>query len=401
MNRSNTNINSAKAYRAIFVLFSLLLFQPGCKESADQDLVAPANKYLPPNYDQVRLKTTTDTLHFLLDDSTFNAIKSFSIIPGGNGNELIAFYDERTISLNVYNLKTQKKINRLSIKEALKGHIPYKTTAYMVNTDNVFVNNNETFYHFNGAGKLRSKIRFVEDPPLAWATFESNLPAVMKDSCLYASVRPYMNDKSLKALKKWKVLYEFDLRNKKATLKYGLPKSLHENLYGSRLLDHSYCVNHHGDFVFSFPADSAIYETNLKDLHVSYSGKSSDQKAIKPMSKEELEKKGSKKYATRDSYGSIYFDPVKKRYLRVVKKGMSETDYQNKKVKEQRILIFDESLRIIGESDLGNDVVLKSLFITREGDIYARILPKDENTLHFVRLSYSDNHNEPFQIVKK
>jgi hypothetical protein len=402
MSRLCLNRKSKRAWSTCLLLLCLLVFHMGCKESVEQsDSVRPVNKYFQPDYGLVQLVSTADTLHFLLDDSTFNSIKSFSLLTKG-GNELISFYDERTVSLNVYDLRSHRKVSRLSIKDALKGHSPYKTSAYMLGPDNIFVNNNKTFYQLDGAGNIKTQIRFVSDPPLAWATFKSNIPAVFKDGCLYASVRPYMNDKSVKALKEWKVLYEFNLKERKASLKYHLPEFLQKNLYGNHLLDHSYCINDRGYFVFSFPADSAIYETNLKDYHVAYSGKSIVQQAvIQPMAKNELDEDGNKKYAIRHSYGSIYYDPVKRRYLRVAKKGMSELDYKNKKEKEQRVVIFDENLKIVGESVIDDSINLKSLFITREGAIYARIMPKDEYSLHFVRLVYNEKSNEPVQIAKK
>ncbi|GAA0552296.1 hypothetical protein GCM10009415_37800 [Chitinophaga japonensis] len=66
-------------------------------------------------------------------------------------------------------------------------------------------------------------------------------------------------------------------------------------------------------------------------------------------------------------------------------------DYQAKNwEREQRLIIFDEHCRIIGESSINKEVILKSIFFTANGGIYARVNPRDEYGLHFVRLVYND-----------
>lgn len=392
-----TRTRSALLALKFWLLISLLQFR--CSHNAEDVIVAPVNKFIAPQYGLAEINLSTDTIHFSLDDSTFRSINSYNLFTK-DGEEFIAFFDERSLSVNVYHFQTRKKLQRISLKKLLEGHKLVKTTAYMLSPDSIFVNNNKTFYFLNGSGEIKTKIDFLQDPPLCWATFENDAPPVVKDGRLYASVRAFMNDESLKALKKWKVLYEFDLKTGKANLFYRLPEFLRENLYGTRFLDHSYCYNDHGRFVFSFPADSAIYETNLNDYHIAYSGKSRFQKAMIPSMTQKEVDEGRKQFKLRDSYSSIYFDPVKKRYLRVAQSAISEQDRVAKKENEKRIIVFDENFRRIGESPVDNSISLRTLFITKDGSIYARVLSKDEHALHFVRFSYSDKNIEPSQIVK-
>lgn len=373
-----------------------------CHHNRDTDsLPAPTKKYFNPQYNLVRLKTFNDTISFTLDDSTFNAIKSFNLF-SVNNQEYISFFDERSLAINIYDFESKKKIKNISVKKYLKGHKIYKPTTHVLNFDSIFVSNNQTLYLLDHLGTVKNKIDFLPTPPLAWAIFENSTPPIFKDNNLYASVRPYVNDESTSALNEWKVLYEFELKKNKAKLHYHFPKFLQKDLYGTRMLNHSYCYNDRGHFVFSFPADSAIYETNLKDYHVAYSAKSTFQHStIPPMSEKEMEEEGSRKYMIRDSYGAIYFDPYKKRYLRVAQKKLSDDEYNAKKRKEQHIIILNEQLQIIGESPIDSGLSLNSIFITKKGAIYARILRQDEYNLHYIRLSYEETNSESTPIAKK
>lgn len=387
--------------RSLLLPFSIFLLLGACSEHADRNKLSdPIKKYTSPQYDLTQLVETQDTIHFILDDSTYNSIKSFNLF-SANGDEYISFFDERSLSLNIYNFHSQKKTKTISLKKLFKGHKVYKPTAFIPRPDSIFINNNKSLYLIDSTGKIRKKIKFLEEPRYSWAVFENDTPPVLIGSSLFASVRPYMNDESLESLDEWKVLYEFDLKNLKAKLHYHLPELLRKRFYGKRFLSQSHCYNDQGRFVFSFPADSAIYETDLSSSHISHSGKSKFQQTdITSMSRKDVDEDGSKQFAIRDSYGSIYFDPRNKRYLRVALHKVSEKEYQENKQKSQSLIILNNDLEVVGESVISSNIQLNSLFITSSGNIYARVLKNDEYILHFIRLSYLENRAKQFQIAK-
>jgi hypothetical protein len=190
----------------------------------------------------------------------------------------------------------------------------------------------------------------------------------------------------------------------KCDLHYSLPVIYKKGLYGRRFLQYSYCYNDKNNFVFSFPADSNIYESNLTDYHISYPGKSRFQQgSIEPVSRKSLENdEGGKEYTFRDSYGPIYFDPYKKRYLRIAKQKVSKEAYVAKTTsRKSSIIVFDEHFKIIGEFICSDDYLLDTIFFTPDGGMYARINPKDESALHFVRLAWSGEPNESMPLTKK
>jgi hypothetical protein len=187
-------------------------------------------------------------------------------------------------------------------------------------------------------------------------------------------------------------------------LYYHLPELYQNNLYGFNFLNYNYCYNNHGRFVFSFPADTNIYETDLAGCHVAYYAKSRFHSGnITPVSKEELQGNdaGYKQYKLRDSYGPVYFDPFRKRYLRLAKQKISAADYTNKKLeRKESVIVFNENFKIIGELEITDDFAFSTLFFTSNGDMYARVKPGDEYALHFVRLEYKEDPNKPSQLTK-
>jgi hypothetical protein len=370
---------------------------------ADEDFnLLPNHKSLKPQYDLTKLHATTDTIHFRLNDTTYNSVKSFNVFTENNKN-YISFYDERSQSVVIYDLQSKELIKTILLRNTFKNNKFYKTTVYVKGFDSIFVNNFQTLYLLDKMGQIKRSIHFLEDQGFAWGIFSNTNPLVVTKNMAFATVRPYVKETSHKSLKKWKVLYKFNLKEEKATLLYHYPKQLQENLYGHRLLDYSYCFNNDGRFVFSFPADTSIYETDLVNYHVSYFAKSQLQDhSIQPVSKEDLEKdKGFVNYLYRDSYGAIYFDVHSKRYLRAAYSKINEKEYETKEWrKKQRLIIFDEKFKIIGESPVSDDISLNTIFFSGNGDIYARILPKDENALYFIRLEYSESIKEQTQLSK-
>jgi hypothetical protein len=362
-----------------------------CKDKKTVDNVF---KYFKPNYELVDLKPTADTLKFSLDENSFNDIQSFNLFTE-NTKQYISFHDQRSETITIYSLDKQRRIKKIELKGIFIGKKLYKTTAYIKSLDSIFITNNRSLYIVNKDGAVIKTVSFLKNPPFAWAYFKNTNPPIFVNNNLYIGVRPYVKNTSQKALKEWKVLYKFNLLGTGKYLYYNLPKNYQDHLYGYYFMEYNYCYNNHGRYVFSFPADTNIYETDLSKCHIAYFAKSQFQtELIKPVDKKDLSNVESeyKSFLARDSYGAIYFDPYKRRYLRVFKSKITEEDYQKKnKNKEQRLIVFDENLKIIGESKIDNSISLSTIFFTSDGKIYARVNLQDEYNLNFIRLVYNDD----------
>lgn len=361
-------------------------------------------KYIKPNYDLVQLKSTADTISFRLEELTYNVIKSFNAF-SENSTEYISFFDGRSGSLLIYRLATQDLEKKISIAGLLDKKKLYRTTAFVKNFDSIFITNNSTLYLVDSSGLIKNTFDFLEGgESVVYASFEQTTPPVYKSGRLYTGVRPFVDHNSLKALRKWKVLYEFSFHDKEISLHYNLSDIYKNNYLGYHFLDYGYCYNNRGNFVFSFPADSTIYEENLDDYHTAYFAKSFQHVApVKPLTKKEASDRDTsfKLYMMQDSYGPIYFDPFHKRYLRVFKPKISEKAFVAKERSRQNwFIILNEQLQIIGESPVPDGALYNSLVFTKDGRMLMRTKPEDEYALHFIRMEYQDQNKEAIQLTK-
>lgn len=371
----------------------------GCGERSDP--VASKFTDIKPAYTNIHLEVE-DTLHFKLVEGAYNKIKSFNYFIADNGASCISFYDRLSESVVIYDFASQKPLKKIKLKKIIKGDKFYKTSVYVKNYDSLYITNFDKLYLLDSAGKIKRKITFNNVETMAF--FETPLPVVTKGHSTIMGVHPFVSEKSLSDIKDWKVLCDFDLDKGSCDLRYSLPRVYRKGLYGRRFMQFSYCYNDKNNLVFSFPADPNIYETDLADYHVAYNGKSRFQNApIEPVSKAALEKdEGGKEYALRDSYGPIYYDTNKKRYLRIAKQKLSPEEFASKTVQRKvSIIVFDQQFKIIGEFLCNNDYLLDTIFFTSDGGVYAQANVKDENALHFVRLAWKDDRSESLQLTKK
>jgi hypothetical protein len=368
----------------------MLLLLAGCGSTQNDNPVIL--KTIAPDYTLIELHETTDTLHFGLNNDTYNVLRSFNLFKEKSFN-YISFYDKRSQTINIYNLENCSFFKQLPLNRLLRGKQLYKTSVNVRNFDSIFITNKTSLYLLDSAGNIKKSIDFTKEKSFGKANFEPSSIPVLKDNILFTGSKLSLNPSSFDDLRKCKVLYEFDLNSSKTILNYSLPDTYKKNLYGPKFFDYSYCYNNKGNFVFSFSADPNIYETNLADFHISYLGKSRFQATdIHPVDNTELLlKESSKQYALRDSYGAIYFDTYNNRYLRHVKHKISEQDYIAKKKRKESILLLNGDFKIIGESEIMGDLSFESLFITPDGRIYARTKLRDDYALHFVRLEYLEN----------
>lgn len=374
----------------------------GCRESnlPEKTLI----RYYAPKYNDVNLVLLPDTLHFLLNDTTFNNIKSMNCFTD-HGIDYLSVYDERSESINIFNLTSRQLVRNILPKRYLPDKRLYKTTVYCRNFDSIFISNNEIrLYMLDSSGQIKDAAKYSKKDFKNVARLENSNPVVLRNSFIIVGIRPSATINSIKAAREWRIMYQLNLpQNKKARL-YQLPVRYLINKYDYRFIDYSYCFNNNSRFVFSFPADSNLYETDLFNLHIAYFAKSQWQQSdIKPLSNPDKKSdSSSKQFLNTGFYGAVYFDPYHKRYLRWFKRKISKQDYvAEENVQKSTVLIFNENLQIIGEANWPDGVSFSTLFFTKDGRMYARVNKKDENALHFVRLIYKENGSVSTELGKQ
>lgn len=382
----------ANVFKYIFA-FILIVIIPNCAEDDKGLLLTYAVKYTTPNYSGLNVVSSNDTMHFSLGDNTFNKVASSTYFVY-NGNEYFSFFDSKSKSINIYDFKKQNLIKRIDVKEWLKEGL-VETSVYVLNFDSICVNNQKYVRLFDSSGTKKKELPIQEKPFLAFASFNNSTPPVFTNNTMFTKAEPELSKVSNSDLKKMRVMYRFDLLHDYKSIEYNLPKLYLDSLYSYFFIESAYCYNNKDRFIFSFAADTNIYETDLKNYQTAYNGRSQYQAStISPIQKNEDVSTGEavmKNFMTRDSYGSIFYDRYRNRYLRIAKFKLTEQEYKSKTSrKRQSLIIFDENLHIIGESKIDKEISLSSLFFTRDGNLYARTNINDEYAIHYIRLYYSN-----------
>jgi hypothetical protein len=381
------------------LLCTCLVFLHSCHDETEP--VVSTFMPVKPTYSDIRL-VTRDTLRFPLEKDCYNKIKSFNYFVTNNGSAYIGFFDRLSASVMIYDFPNRRLVKKVSLTKIVKDKKFYKTSVYVKNFDSLYVTNYDKLYLMDSSGDVHNKVTFNSVESMAF--FETPLPVIFKNNRTLMGVRPFVKERSLSAIKEWRTICEFNMEKDECDLYYPLPDVYKKGLYGRRFLQYSYCYNDKQNFVFSFPADSNIYETNLTDFHLAYSGKSKFQTGpIEPVEKEALENdRGGEEYTMRDSYGPIYYDPYTKRYLRIAKQKVSKAALATKTTRRKSsVIVFDQQFKIIGEFICNDDYELDTVFFTADGCIYARINPGDQNALDFVRLAWTNEPDESMHLTKK
>lgn len=372
----------------VYTFFLLVcLFSLSCEQRK-----TPLFRYQPPEYNNLQILPTKDTIRFALDENTYNNIRAFNCFVD-KGKEYVSFYDKVSLSVNIYEVSSKRFIKRVSLKQSLPGRpLEKRTSVYCKNLDSLFVINNIFLYLLDNKGILRDSVVFDAGPILAFPGFDKKKPPVFRGTALYLGAVPYLSTSKKRELRKWENLYTVDLTTKKTKLTYPLPDVYMDSIYSSYFIENSYCVNDKGRFVFSFAADTNIYETDLNDYNMAYYGKSHLQNsAITGIRPGEIKEPDDllKSYLIRYSYDAIYYDLFNKRYLRIAEQKISDEDYRsNNRDKNKSVIIFNDAFKIVGETNIDSTLSWNTVFFTKNGDCYVRTNANDEQAINFVRMEY-------------
>lgn len=370
------------------LILTIIILQWACKDKNDSQ---PQYFFQEPEYSTLTLQASVDTINLPLAEKATNMIASsysFSSV----GKRYLSTYDKITKILTFYSFPEGKIIKSLPLKDWLNRRNKDKASVYVINFDSIFVATTLDITLYDTSSLIKNSF---ELPPTnnkkRIPEFENQTPGVCQDGILFTSIIPYLDETSVKDYRYWKLMYGFDLNSHKENLYYQYPETYTENIYGYSYQNYGYCINNNGKFVFSFPADTNVYETDFKGYHHAYYAKSNFQsKEIPPVSVEDIKNgKSFFEYSIRDSYSSIYFDPYKKWYLRLVKLKMNDSTAMAKfRIRKKSILVLDSNFKIIGEGYLPEDIDFNSVIFLENGDIYFRFVGDRLPFLRYVKFRY-------------
>ncbi len=369
----------------------MIIISYACNEANSTTI--PLHVTIVPDYTSTSINLTRDTLRFPLAPGVLPETVSFNYFEDA-GRKYVTFCDNLTRSLNVYDVERQILIKQLHPGPEPDGVSMEKMSAWMMSMDSIYVVNSYYLYKTSKTGKIQTKFDFTKQQAnySAQANVSNITPPVFKGNYLYLPAYPDLFPGKLTEIRKMKMMYRVNLDNGKYTLLYKLPAIYQEGLYGALFIMPFYCYNGE-QFIYSFAADPNIYVTDLETNSLSFTGQSQYlDKVILPVKNEKEVATGegmTKAFNQRDSYGPIFYDPFRRRYLRVAEKKVSPQQLASRDwTKSHTLIIFDENFKIIGESIIDKNINLYSIFTTPNG-IYARTDGvKDENSLYFVRLQY-------------
>src|ERR1044072_6980238 len=353
--------------------------------------------YIVPDYRDISLCETEDSLYLKLMGNTYNSIRSVNYFSVGNG-DYIGLYDKMSVSYNIYDLNSQLLVNRIKLDSSIRHKdLSKHTTVFCENFDSLCLISELTMYLLDRSHTVKDTIDFQTDPVMVFGSFGTGTPPLILKDKIYLSATPFLSRRKKKDIKKWRVLYEIDMKTKETNLLFKLPQRYQDSLYGYYFFGSSYCLNNKGRVVFSFPADTNIYESDLDTSYLAYSGRSIFHKEdINAVSQDEFvgEEGAEKDFLLRVSYREIFFDPKCKMYLRIAEHHITEREYLlGKREKEKSIIFLNDNFKIIGESKVPEDILLSTIFFTKDGRMYARKKSRDEYGLHFIHLEYKEEAN--------
>lgn len=367
----------------------IALFVLSCQQEPRQPVVY---HHAAADYSKYALVPTGDTLKFHLDDETFGNIESWSIRQA-DSNTIIAFFDQLSGSIVEYAYPSGKQVNKIDLLRFFKPST--LKSAYLKNYDSIYITTHDKVYLIDSSGNKLRQFEFGPPENRLSGKIAPESPISFMNDKIYIALSPGADISSKYSLRNWKVMWSADLCKQTTDRQYGLPAMYEANYHVGKFVKYTYCLNDSGRFVFSFAGDTMLYETDLGAYNHAWFAKSNTQnKPVPTASREKVNNTNleRKQYMTNQTYGPVFYDKIKKRYLRVTKPAISEEDFEAEKFsKTNRVIIMDENFNIIGESDLPKEIYFSRTFFTPDGGIYTFIKVSKSNAINFLRMEYREH----------
>lgn len=339
-----------------------------------------------------QLVATQDTIVFKLSEEAFGDIESWNV-RWVDTQTIVSLFDQFSLTISEYAYPSLKRIKVIDLSRYFKaGEIK---SAYIQDYQNIYLTSRSKLYVTDTSGKIKSKFDFGSPGNSKTAKIMPGNPLTFKDNKVFLSLYPGVDRTSKLAMRKWEIMWSADLENKTIDTRYHFPGMYFDNIYIAPFLSSSYCVNDSGRFVISFTADTLLYETDLKNYHRAWFAKSRYEKKARqsvPRDKTVTALEEWKIHVTNNTYGAVFYDRARKRYLRLTRAASPENEIHHKDFRSlSRVIILDKNFHIIGESDLPKTVAFKNSLFTPDGNIYSRIKSKLGDEITFIRMEYREN----------
>ena len=358
-----------------------------------------------PNYSMMTLSKTLDTVKFRLDSLTtpeMNSINGFN----SKADKFVSMYNDFTKSLLIYEMEQGNLIKKIKLSSYLTRKELVKVSVFTKNFDSIFVVSFLDLYLIDSSGRIKNHINLIRNPITYFSVLRNPSFAAVKDNYLYLNASPYLTSRSLKDIRKWKVIYKINLVNKTTSVHIPLPQLYMKEIYGTYYVRNYVCFNDDDKLILSFPADSNVYvySDDLDQPELAYAFKSQYfNGSLNPLSYQPdiTADTLTKHYLRNDSYGPIYYDPFTNKYLRIAEKKISYDDYKTKKwIKEKSIIISDKNYKVVGETIIDRKCDPYCILFTPQG-IYVKCNDSSENVISFIRFKYTYNSGSNSLTTKK
>jgi hypothetical protein len=370
-------------------LISALIFMMYLISSCNQTSGPKAEIFFQePQYQKIGLQTTTDTLHFPVVEKGTTAITSFNYFTHNNG-EYLNVFDPHSAQITVYQFQTGNVIKTIALKTWMSGTKLSKPTIYFKNFDSIVVCNKGTLTLFDSSSRILYSAALTNNQKFS---FSNETPCIFKNGIIFTNNIKAIPENSLGTVRRFQPILGVKPSQEEVAPYYHFPELYSKDYYGYSFLKYGYCINDKGNFVFSFPADTNLYETDFNNFNKGYFAKSQFQiEPISPVAKKDLENGQSfYEYSIRNSYGPVFFDPTRKWYMRVFKQKLTDSAvYAVNRIRKRSILVLDQHFKVIGEEVAPEDVDLSTLFITTDGKWFARVNNNRKPFISFVRIDYN------------
>lgn len=309
------------------------------------------------------------------------------------GKEFFTFLNRVNQEINFYDLTTRKLAFKVPVKSEgpdgvgnLKG---FNSGYYIHNLDSIFILNRETvrLSVINSQSQKIGEVDLSRGGYLPTAVIAPFAPMYILDNEAYllniqGGIKHFEKNKSFRA----EYATVVDLSNEQQQYFLSYPESYVKGIWGFDLYRLSWIIDHDKEsVVVSYPLEDQLYEYdlygNLRAKHAASSDKITPAKSLR---KNELNTQGVREhYAAQGKYGELYFDPVRRIYLRNSISAISESSIESGRLNEfeRPIIMLDENLQKIGEYNEPSKNLMVMFF--NEQGIHKYVRTQNENSLKF------------------
>lgn len=297
--------------------------------------------------------------------------------------------NQSTRHINTYDIKTGQLTDRLYLAPEGENGIPIGVAGvYAHKVDSIFASNGYNIFLFNNEGRLLKKYK-LRDENFSYSFqvfFKTKDQPILLNDTLYCVIYPDLSSLHLSDFKKRGSIFALNINSGKGKIISFYPKSYLEGFFGNNYT-YSFLTNissqREKKLIVSYPIDNEIYSIYQQEK---YFAKSKYIEDITPANKIEDDPQGHTSFfVTSPSYGPIYYDKYQKFFIRVAEQPRTKEEFLQKKwSKKKSLIIFNESLKIIGEMKLTNGGLNVYDCFTTPNAFYITLDSREEEQKQFI-----------------